>query len=235
MSTWSHDELAAFAAAKSLMLRAGTEDPAGECVEVGMVVVHDRLYVRAHRGTASVWFQATRSAGHGRVWTDGVAKSVSFTPADPGLAGEIDAAYRAKYHRYDAALVDFVVSPAARSATVQIVPRFDLFADSQRAVVAAIGAVLLNLMPANATQITAEGDLGEESAGVSIQWRTTAGKTEHFAFDEQPFEEIIQLSDAFMSLRELMTADEHDSWHRITFTTDRDGQFDVDLSYDQPK
>ncbi|RKR92109.1 uncharacterized protein DUF600 [Micromonospora pisi] len=106
-----------------------------------------------------------------------------------------------------------------------------MFDENQDQVVNTIGGILFKLMPADAVKIIATGDLGEESAGVSIQWRTAAGNSGHFPFDEQPFEEIIQLSDAFVSLRNLMVADGHDAWQGITFTVERDGQFDVDLSY----
>ncbi|MFC0506579.1 immunity protein YezG family protein [Micromonospora costi] len=110
-----------------------------------------------------------------------------------------------------------------------------MFDESQHDVVSTIGGILLKLMPNDAVKIIAKGDLGEESAGVSIQWRTSTGAMKHFPFDEQPFEEIIQLSDAFISLRQLMVADGHDPWHGITFAIDRDGEFDVDLAYDQPE
>jgi hypothetical protein len=36
---------------------------------------------------------------------------------------EIDAAYRAKYHRYAESIVSTIVSPEARAATLKLVPR----------------------------------------------------------------------------------------------------------------
>jgi hypothetical protein len=52
--------------ARSLHLHAGDDPPGvGESVEVGMVVVRGALFVRAHRGTASVWYQAAVAAGCG--------------------------------------------------------------------------------------------------------------------------------------------------------------------------
>ena len=36
---------------------------------------------------------------------------------------QIDAAYRAKYHRYAASIINSIVSAAARSATIKLVPR----------------------------------------------------------------------------------------------------------------
>jgi len=48
---------------------------------------------------------------------------VIFTDADPRLNDAIDAAYRAKYRRYQARIVDSIVSPEARSATIRLLPR----------------------------------------------------------------------------------------------------------------
>ncbi|HEX3921471.1 MAG TPA: DUF2255 family protein [Streptosporangiaceae bacterium] len=39
------------------------------------------------------------------------------------IEDDLDAAYRAKYHRYATNIVDSVVSPQARSAAVRLVPR----------------------------------------------------------------------------------------------------------------
>jgi len=36
---------------------------------------------------------------------------------------EVDAAYRAKYHRYAESIVGSIVSPNARAATLELVPR----------------------------------------------------------------------------------------------------------------
>ena len=47
---------------------------------------------------------------------------VRFVETD-GLNDEIDAAYRTKYRRYVASIVDSIVSPQARAATLKLVPR----------------------------------------------------------------------------------------------------------------
>jgi hypothetical protein len=39
------------------------------------------------------------------------------------VSEEIDAAYRAKYDRYPASVLNTVLTRAARSATIQLVPR----------------------------------------------------------------------------------------------------------------
>ena len=61
-----------------------------------------------------------RHAGHIRA--GGVDKDVRFVETDD-MNDAIDAAYRAKYHRYAASIVDSIVSPQARAATLKLVPR----------------------------------------------------------------------------------------------------------------
>jgi hypothetical protein len=53
----------------------------------------------------------------------GVDKDVTFVEDDdPTRNEQIDAAYRAKYRHYPSA-VDHINSPAARAATIKLVPR----------------------------------------------------------------------------------------------------------------
>jgi hypothetical protein len=42
---------------------------------------------------------------------------------DPGLNYQIDAAYRTKYRRYSASLINYMMSPEVRSTTIRLVPR----------------------------------------------------------------------------------------------------------------
>jgi hypothetical protein len=53
-----------------------------------------------------------------------VDKDVSFVfiDATDEVNGQIDAAYRAKYRRYSESIVNTVLTPAARSSTIQLVP-----------------------------------------------------------------------------------------------------------------
>jgi len=52
-----------------------------------------------------------------------VSRDVTFAAPGDGIDEELDAAYRAKYRRYSANIVNSVLSPQARSATVKLVPR----------------------------------------------------------------------------------------------------------------
>ena len=59
----------------------------------------------------------------GRVWAGGVEKDVSLVEEnDPALNDPIVAAYRAKYRRYAASIIDSIVSEKARAATIRLVP-----------------------------------------------------------------------------------------------------------------
>jgi hypothetical protein len=60
----------------------------------------------------------------GQIRAGGVVKDVTFVEvSEPGINDEIDDAYRAKYHRYAASIVNSVVTSEARAATIKLVPR----------------------------------------------------------------------------------------------------------------
>jgi len=58
----------------------------------------------------------------GRTWPGRLEKDAQFDDADANVADALDAAYRTKYGRYAARIVNSVLSPAARSATLELVP-----------------------------------------------------------------------------------------------------------------
>jgi hypothetical protein len=69
---------------------------------------------------ASVGWILGRTENH----SSGVDRDVTFVAeTDPAAGDRIDAAYRAKYRRYSASYVDPMVAPAARAATLKLVPR----------------------------------------------------------------------------------------------------------------
>jgi hypothetical protein len=88
------------------------------------VVRHDSdLYVRSVNGRTSAWFRGTQQRHEGHIQAGGVSRDVTF--ADPGddIGDDLDAAYRNKYRRYAASIIGHIVSPQARAATLQLVPR----------------------------------------------------------------------------------------------------------------
>ena len=50
-------------------------------------------------------------------------RDVSFAEPEANLTDQLDAAYRSKYGRYGASIVNTVVTPQARSATIKLVAR----------------------------------------------------------------------------------------------------------------
>jgi len=124
MTAWTKEELSAIGAADELeiasLLRDGTlTDP----VTIWVVRHGDDLYVRSVNGPAGAWFRGTQARREGHILAGGIDKDVSFMRADPEIDDQIDAAYRTKYRRYPASIVDHTVTPEARSATLRLVPR----------------------------------------------------------------------------------------------------------------
>ncbi|MFF4213979.1 DUF2255 family protein [Streptomyces sp. NPDC001796] len=117
MTTWTPEDLALLTGSDSLVLTAGDDGHSG--VGIGMVVVRGRLYVRAHRGVRSRWYQAAQQHSHGQIRVGAVTHDVLLETRETGPACEIDAAYRNKYGQAAGALV---VSPAAHVATIRIDP-----------------------------------------------------------------------------------------------------------------
>jgi hypothetical protein len=125
MTAWKSDELDKIAAAEELQIasvrRAGT---LRKPVTIWVVRHGDDLYVRSVNGRTSAWFRGAQVRHEGRIRAGGVEKDVTFVEeTDPGINDRIDAAYRAKYHRYAASIIRSIVSPEARSATIKLVPR----------------------------------------------------------------------------------------------------------------
>ena len=125
MTAWTSDELSKIGAADELELASVRRDGTlRNPVTIWVVRVGDDLYVRAFKGRFGPWFRGTQARHAGRISAGGVEKDVSFVDeADSGTNDAIDAAYRAKYHRYGARFVDPMVSPEARAATLELVPR----------------------------------------------------------------------------------------------------------------
>jgi hypothetical protein len=123
MTGWMSDELSKIEAAEELEIASLRRDGTlRNPVTIWVVRYGDDLYVRSVNGRTSSWFRGAYDRHEGRIWAGGVEKDVSFVDAENAINDEIDAAYRAKYHRYAASIIGTVVSPRARSATLKLVP-----------------------------------------------------------------------------------------------------------------
>ena len=124
MTAWTSHELGTIGAADELEIAPLRRDGTWRKRVTIWVVRHgDDLYVRSAYGRTAGWYRGTRVRHEGHIEAGGVGKDIAFVDADHALDDQIDAAYRAKYHRYGPDYVDLVVSPEARATTLRLVPR----------------------------------------------------------------------------------------------------------------
>ena len=124
MTMWASDELDKIGKAEELEIASLRRDGTlSNLVTVWVVRLGDNLYIRAVNGRAGAWFRGTQVRHEGSIQAGGVDKDVTFVDADPDLNDEIDIAYRKKYRRYGASIVDTTVTAKARAATIKLVPR----------------------------------------------------------------------------------------------------------------
>jgi hypothetical protein len=124
VTKWTADELRKIGTAEELEIASLRRDGTlRHPVTIWVVRLGDDLYVRSVNGRGGAWFRGTRVLHGGHIRAGGVDRDVSYMDADPDVNDQIDAAYRTKYRRYAARIVGSIVSPAARSATIKLVPR----------------------------------------------------------------------------------------------------------------
>jgi hypothetical protein len=124
MTEWTSEELTKIGSADELEIAALRPDgTVRNPVTIWVVPYDNDLYVRSVNGRGAAWFRAAQVTDQGRIWAGAVEKDVTFVEPDHDIADELDAAYRAKYRRYAASIVSRIVSSAARSATIKLVPR----------------------------------------------------------------------------------------------------------------
>jgi hypothetical protein len=123
MSEWTSDELTKIGNAEELKIASMRRDGSlRKPVTIWVVRQGDLLFVRSVKGPTGPWFRGTQSRRQGHIRAGGVDKDVTFVAAGDEVNDQVDAAYRAKYSRYPVSMVDTVLTPAARSSTIQLVP-----------------------------------------------------------------------------------------------------------------
>ncbi len=125
MKTWTNDELTKIGTAEELEIASLRGDGTLRSpVTIWVVRLGDDLYVRSVNGRTAAWFRGTLASHEGHIRAGGVDKDVTFMEEDDlEINKQIDAAYRTKYRHYAASIVGSTVTPAARSATIKLVPR----------------------------------------------------------------------------------------------------------------
>jgi hypothetical protein len=123
MSTWTSDELGKIAVAEELRIASARRDGTLRSPVTIWVVRHgDDLYVRSVNGRTSSWFRGAQDRHEAHMQAGGVEKDVLLVETND-LNDEIDGAYRTKYRRYAASIIDAINSAEARAATLKLVPR----------------------------------------------------------------------------------------------------------------
>ena|SRR2546428_778511 len=123
MTAWTGDELSKIGAADELQIASVRPDGTlRNAMTIWVVRQGDDLYVRSVNGRTSSWFRGAQDRHEAHVHAGGVDKDVLLVETDD-INDDIDAAYREKYHRYAPSIIDSIVSPQARAATLKLVPR----------------------------------------------------------------------------------------------------------------
>lgn len=126
MTHWTGDELNKIGTAEELEIASLRGDGTlRKSRTIWVVRQGDDLYVRSAYGRTSAWFRGTQTRHEGHIQAGGVDKDVTFVEVDANDAinEQIDAAYRTKYRRYAANIVNTVVGQQVYAATVKLVPR----------------------------------------------------------------------------------------------------------------
>ncbi len=125
MTTWTNDELNRIGKAEELQLASRRGDGTlRNSVTIWVVRLGDDLYVRSVNGRTSAWFRGAQVRHEGHIQAGGVDKDVTFVEVDAGdINDQIDATYRSKYRHYAANIVNSVLTPKSRAATIKLVPR----------------------------------------------------------------------------------------------------------------
>jgi hypothetical protein len=101
----------------------GEDGKLGKPVTIWAIRHGDGIYVRSVRGRGGSWYRGVQRTRQGRIRGGGVQQDVTFEEASAAVEGEIDDAYRTKYRRYAGAILNSVLTPQARSATLKLGPR----------------------------------------------------------------------------------------------------------------
>src|SRR5438034_9435306 len=124
MTQWTSDQLDKVGRAEEVQVASvGSDGKLRKPVTVWVVRHGEDLYVRSVRGRSGHWFRGVQERHEGRIRAGRVQKDVTFVDGDDAIGDQIDAVYRNKYRRYTGPILNSVLTPAARAATLKIVPR----------------------------------------------------------------------------------------------------------------
>lgn len=120
---WTSEELDTIGGVDEV--RVSSRRPDGSMrpgVTIWAVRVGNDIFIRSAYGASNPWFRRALASGRGHIGGGSVEKDVAFEVPPAGVAGEIDAAYHAKYDRYGARIVNSVTGPRVTETTLRLVP-----------------------------------------------------------------------------------------------------------------
>jgi hypothetical protein len=122
MSTWTADELDAFAGADDLYIAPLREDGTtlGTLTWICSVVVDGGLFVRPYNGQRSRWYRSAMTRKAGRIRVAGGEYVVALEPADVAVLDAVDDAYRRKYA--GSRHLEHMVASGPRQSTMRLRP-----------------------------------------------------------------------------------------------------------------
>jgi hypothetical protein len=124
--TWSAEELEQIGAAEELRISASRADGTlRRDVPVWVVRVSGQVYVRTWYRRDNGWFGHAVDSRRARIRVPGLEADIAIEDVGDDkaeLRAEVDAAYRAKYGRYGETSVTQMVTDAAASTTLRLIP-----------------------------------------------------------------------------------------------------------------
>jgi hypothetical protein len=124
MAAWTPQELERIAAAEELEIapvrRSGELRRA---TPIWVVRAGEDVYVRAAYGADKGWHGVARTSRQARISAGGVVKDVAIEDASQTVLDQIDTAYRSKYGRRYASIVDSINDAEHRATTLRLVPQ----------------------------------------------------------------------------------------------------------------
>ena len=122
-TAWRSDELSKIEVAEELQIAPLRQDGSLRKPVTIWVVRHgDDLFVRSVNGRTAAWFRGAQVRHEAHIHAGGIDKDVLLVETND-LNNAIDTAYRQKYRRYDADIVNSDLTPQAQAATLKLVPR----------------------------------------------------------------------------------------------------------------
>jgi hypothetical protein len=124
MADWTSEEIERIDAADELSIAPVKRDGTLRAfTPIWAVRAGADVYVRAAYGPRTGWFRVARASNAARVRAGGVERDVTVEDAPADIYDTVDAAYRAKYGRRYASIVEGITNEQARSSTLRLRPR----------------------------------------------------------------------------------------------------------------